>query len=203
MPVMSSSHLTATTLPDALLHDIEQAGYYPALVADVLKAAIGPHSVDAHLVQAETTIDTETVRRHITVLVMSGGRLVIAHADDHPDEAATTEVEAATATTECIPLASVRGVMLTHVVPEPSSYVPGSLGRELTLTVGWGTVSRVDLLPATCGDPQCDADHGYDGTITGDDISLRISADAEGEGSLNQAMSFANALSAVVGSTAR
>ena len=88
-----------------------------------------------------------------------------------------------------------RDVALQHGLADR----PGTLGREVTLTVGWGTVSRVDLLPATCGDPQCDADHGYDGTITGDDISLRISADAEGEGSLNQAMSFANALSAVVG----
>ena len=96
-------------------------------------------------------------------------------------------------------LSFVRGVTLTHVVADAETYRPGTLGREVTLTVGWGTVSRVDLLPATCGDPQCDADHGYDGTITGDDISLRISADAEGEGSLNQAMSFANALSAVVG----
>ena len=64
--------------------------------------------------------------------------------------------------------------MLTHVVEDPEHYVPGSLGREVTLTLGWGTVSRLDLVPATCGDPECDADHGYEGTVTGDDIALRI-----------------------------
>lgn len=191
--------LTRITLPDDLMSAIERAGYYPALVADVVKAAVGEEEVASHLVHQETTFDQENIRRHITVLVRTPTRLVIAHADDHPDEAATTEVEAATATTECIPLASVRGVMLTHVVPDPASYVPGSLGREVTLTIGWGAVSRVDLLPAQCADPACEADHGYDGTITADDIALRVSAEAEGRGALDRATAFARDLSASVG----
>lgn len=202
MDGMSASHLTAATLPDALLRDIEQAGYYPALVADVLKAALGQDPVEAHLVHAETTIDTETVRRHITVLVISGTRLVIAHADDHTPSLDTPTVVArsvATATTETVPLSAIRGVMLTHVVNSPEQYTPGSLGREVTVTIGWGTVSRVDLLPAACGDPECAADHGYEGTVTADDISIRVSADADGEQNLQNALAFAAALSAVTG----
>jgi len=89
--------------------------------------------------------------------------------------------------------------MLTHVVAAPATYEPGSLGRELTLTLGWGAVSRVDLVPATCGDPSCEGDHGYEGTIATDDIGLRISADADGEPALAQAMAFARALSAAIG----
>ena len=34
--------------------------------------------------------------------------------------------------------------------------------------------------PASCGDPQCEADHGYSGTIAQEDIVLRISAEADG-----------------------
>jgi hypothetical protein len=89
--------------------------------------------------------------------------------------------------------------MLTHVVEDPEHYVPGSLGREVTLTLGWGTVSRLDLVPATCGDPDCDADHGYEGTVTGDDIALRVSAAAEGEDALAGALGFARDLSAAIG----
>jgi Family of unknown function (DUF5998) len=85
------------------------------------------------------------------------------------------------------------------VVAEPQHYRPGSLGREITLTLGWGAVNRVDLLPATCGDPDCEADHGYEGSISSDDISLRISADAEGEAALQQALAFARELSASIG----
>lgn len=199
MPAPSHpTELTALSLPEDLTAAIERAGYYPALVADVVKAAVGEEHVASHLVHQETTFDQEVVRRHITVLVRTPTRLVIAHADDHT-EGPTGQGETATATTECIPLAAVRGVMLTHVVTDPAGYAPGSLGHEVTLTIGWGTVSRVDLLPAQCEDPACDTDHGYDGTITADDIALRVSAEAEGRAALDRAIAFARDLSTSIG----
>ena len=185
-------------LPADLTRAIERAGYYPALVGDVVQAALGDEEVVSHLVHQETTFDHDVVRRHITVLALTASRLVIAHADDHTDERPDHE-DVATATTESVPLGAVRGVMLTHVVARPQDYRPGSLGREITLTLGWGAVSRVDLLPASCSDPDCDADHGYEGTIASDDISLRISADAEGEDAFDQALEFAQELSAAIG----
>src|SRR5689334_3723103 len=197
----STSHPAATPLaplPDELTRAIERAGYYPALVGDVVQAALGGQEVVSHLVHQETTFDHDVVRRHITVLAVTSTRLVIAHADDHTDESPEHE-DTATATTESVPLSAVRGVMVTHVVSNPQEYRPGSLGREITLTLGWGAVSRVDLVPATCADPDCDADHGYEGSIASDDISLRISADAEGEQALRQALGFARELSAGIG----
>jgi hypothetical protein len=196
-------------LPPSLTKAIERAGYYPALVADVVESAVAGDEVVSHLVHQETTFDQDTVRRHITVLALTPTRLVVAHADDHapehdesePDHAdpQSSATATATATSECVPLSAVRGVMLTHVVASPATYVPGSLGRELTLTLGWGAVSRIDMIPAACGDPNCEADHGYEGTITADDIGLRISADADGDPALAQAMAFARALSAAIG----
>jgi hypothetical protein len=206
-----TEHITThrRRLPSSLTRDIEQAGYYPALVADVVESAVAGGEVVSHLVHQETTFDHDTVRRHITVLALTPTRLVVAHADDHAPEVEegepadadlqSTATATATATSECVPLSAVRGVMLTHVVASPATYTPGSLGRELTLTLGWGAVSRVDMIPATCGDPNCEADHGYEGTITTDDIGLRISADADGEPALAQAMQFARALSAAIG----
>ena len=194
-------------LPSSLTKDIERDGYYPALVADVVESAVAGGEVISHLVHQETTFDHDTVRRHITVLALTRTRLVVAHADDHaaeddpaePEDVANQPTATATATSECVPLSAVRGVMLTHVVASPATYTPGSLGRELTLTLGWGAVSRVDMIPATCGDPNCEADHGYEGTVTTDDIGLRISADADGETALAQAMAFARTLSAAIG----
>ena len=197
MGAMPSAH-HAPVLPADLTTAIDNAGYYPALVADVLAAALGGERIDSHLVHVETTFDRDVVRRHITVLVLTPTRLLIAHLDDHADEPPAPQ-DVATATTESIPLSAVRGVMLTHVVEDPEHYVPGSLGREVTLTLGWGTVSRLDLVPATCGDPDCDADHGYEGTVTGDDIALRVSAAAEGEDALAGALGFARDLSAAIG----
>ena len=90
-----------------------------------------------------------------------------------------------------------------HPFSSPPSELPrhrrGTAPQELTLTVGWGTVSRLDLEPAGCSDPDCEADHGYTGTAALEDITLRVSADAEGSDAVRAAVSFARAVSAATG----
>jgi hypothetical protein len=197
-------HVTRHDLPADLRSDLERAGYFPDLVADVLDDAVAGESVVSHLVHAETTFDADAVRRHITALVLTETRLVVAHADDHsPDEPAGPTQPYATAATESVPLTSVRSVVLNHVVPQPQSYQRGSGSPDLTLTIGWGGVSRVDLEPASCGDPDCEGDHGYTGTLSADDIGLRVSADAEGDSAVRQALAFARALSAATAGAGR
>ena len=188
-------------LPAGLTRDIDRAGYYPALVADVVDSAVAGDEVVSHLVHQETTFDHDTVRRHITVLALTTSRLVIAHADDHAGDhdEPTAEASVATATTESVPLSSVRGVMLTHVVTDPAAYRPGSLGRELTADHRLGRGQPARPRAGHLWRPGCEADHGYEGTVTADDIALRISADADGEAALSQAMTFARELSATIG----
>jgi len=179
----------------ALRQDLHRAGYYPELVADVLDIALADEPVVAHLVHPETTFDAAEVRRHVTVLVLTPTRLVCAHVDDHPADLEHPSASAS-ATTESVPLSELRSVALTHVVPEPAKHKAGRSALELTLAIGWGAVSRVDLEPATCGDPSCDADHGLTGTLTPDDVVVRVSAAAEGEDSVRAATAFARVLSA-------
>ncbi len=196
------------TLPKTLTKRIEAAGYYPAFVADVLDIAVAGEEVSDFLVHGETTFDVDSIRRHLSVLVLTPSRLVFVHADDHGDEhehdAEVSHSPSAhgVATSEAVPLDSVRTVMLTHVVPDPAKYRRGALGRELTLTIGWGGVARVDLEAASCGDPDCEADHGYAGTLTGDDLAIRISADAEGATALQDALNFTRSLSAATARSA-
>lgn len=191
----------SSQLPLELSRKILKAGYYPAFVSDVLQIALADESVETHLVHLETTFDVETIRRHLSVVALTPTRLIFVHADDHGGDEEHGEQAHGIATSESVPLTSVRTVMVTHVVPNPEKYQAGSLGREVTLTIGWGAVARLDLEPATCGDPQCEADHGYTGSMTGDDLSLRISADAEGENELADALVFARVLSAATAST--
>jgi hypothetical protein len=56
-------------------------------------------------------------------------------------------------------------------------------------------VSRIDLEPASCGDPHCEADHGYTGTASNDDLALRVSEAADGAPVVAQILEFAAALS--------
>ncbi len=68
--------------------------------------------------------------------------------------------------------------------------------EEAVLTVGWGAVSRVELEPARCADPDCEADHGYTGSLAGDDFSLRLAAAADGGSAVERLLAFARTLSA-------
>jgi uncharacterized protein DUF5998 len=188
------------SLPSALVKDVERAGFYPALVSDALDVAIAGEPVRSYLVHQETTFDRIEVRRHITVLVLTPSRLVVAHADDHDPDALSPEPYAS-ASTEAVPLGKVTSVVLTHAVARPERHRSGAVPRELNLTVGWGSVTRVDLEPASCADPDCEADHGYTGTLTADDITVRLSAEAEGEEAVRAAADFARALSAATASS--
>lgn len=179
----------------ALRRSLNHAGYYPELVGDVLDVALAGEEVIGHLVHPETTFDSSEVRRHVTVLVLTPTRLVLAHVDDHPADSEHPSASAS-ATTESVPLSHLHTVALTHVVPDPEKHRPGAVPAELTLALGWGAVRRIDLEPATCGDPECEADHGLSGTSSPDDVVVRVSAQAEGAEAVRAAVTFARALSA-------
>lgn len=186
--------LDGARLPKTLVEEVERAGYYPALVVDALDVAVAGEEVSAYLVHQETTFDSQ-VRRHVTVFALTRARLVVAHADDHEADEVSDEPYAS-ASTEAVPLHLVRSVVLTHAVSRPERHRVGATPRELSLTIGWGALTRVDLEPAACADPDCEADHGYTGTLAADDITVRLSAAAEGADAVREAADFARALSA-------
>lgn len=178
---------------------IEASGYYPEVVADSVKAAVAGEQVVSYLVHHEPTIDRDEVRRHVTVVVLTPSRLIVAHTDEHaPDDLMPAPY--ASTSTEAVTLASVRSVVVNRIVAHPASYVgkpvPPPGADEVVLTIGWGALGRLDLEPAGCSDPQCDADHGYTGMITSDDFSLRVSAAADGVEAVGQVLAFAESLSA-------
>jgi Family of unknown function (DUF5998) len=184
------------TTADELRSAIERSGYYPGLVADAVFSALGPEEVVSFVVQADALFDPAMeVRRHMTVLVLTSTRLVYSHTDENPAEEADGRPQAETST-EAVRFSRISSVSVTRVVPDPASYVPGvTMPTEVVLTIGWNVLSHIELEPAHCGDENCEADHGYTGTITADDLSLRVSEAADGEGAVRQVLAFAGALS--------
>jgi hypothetical protein len=53
---------------------------------------------------------------------------------------------------------------------------------------------RLDLEPANCGDPSCEADHGYFGSLSSDDLTVRMSVAADGADKVRQLMAFGTLL---------
>jgi hypothetical protein len=179
---------------------IEKSGYYPDVVWDAVSSALAHEQVVSFLVHHEPTIDErDEVRRHVTVMVVTSSRLIIGHTDEHaPDDLLPAPYTSSS--TEAVTLSAVRSVVVNRMVANPASYTgraasePGA--DEAVLTIGWGAVGRVDLEPAGCSDPDCEADHGYTGLIASDDFSLRVSAAAEGPEAVANLLGFADALSA-------
>lgn len=189
MPRMADNEGVVASLHRA----IEQAGYYPSLVADCLESGLGGHEPVSFAVHHEATFDRDELRRHITVLALTADHLVVTHVDEHgPDE--TTPVSTASASTETVRLNRIDSVVLTRVIADPARYVPGRAPVEAMLTIGWGAVRRVELEPAGCGDPQCEADHGFSGSTSNDDLTVRMSEAADGADGVAQLMDFADSL---------
>jgi len=145
------------------VQQVELAGYYPELVLDTLRLATGEEDILSGMVQSETTF-AEAVHRHLTVLALTPSRLIIVHVDDTPRDDGSP---GALATSEAVPLSRIRSMALTRGVADPAR--GGGTLTEMTIAVSWGSVRRIDMEPATCGDPDCQADHGMTGVAVPDD----------------------------------
>ncbi len=176
-----------------LQEEIDRTGYYPDVVSDGVATAVAGEEIVAYYVHHEPTFDRDEVRRHLTVVVLTPSRLVVCHTDEHDGDDLLPAPYTSTST-EAIVLSAVRSVVVTRMVANPSA--GPTPPAEAVLTISWGGVGRIDLEPAACGDPQCDADHGYTGVLAGDDFSLRVSAAADGALAVTTLLSFAESLSA-------
>lgn len=175
---------------DELFTQVARSGYYPEIVSDGLRDALAGEPVVAHVVHHEPTFDRDEIRRHMSVLVLTPTRLVLTHTDENPGDALLPKPYTST-TSEGVPVSAVRSVVVTRMVSSQTQQL-----EEAVLTISWGAVSRIDLEPARCDDPECEADHGYTGSVTGDDFTLRLSAAAEGGSAVEQLLEFARTLTA-------
>jgi hypothetical protein len=176
---------------------IEQTGYYPQVVTAGVDAAVAGEQVVSYLVHHEPTIDGDEVRRHITVAVLTPTRLILCHTDEHAPDDLLPQPYTSTST-EAVTISSISSVVVNRMVANPEAFEGGALPvpSEAVLTVGWGGVNRVDLEPAGCSDPDCEADHGYTGVVASDDFSMRVSAAADGQQAVDALLAFAESLSA-------
>lgn len=187
---MPESVEIVNSLPPQLLAEIAECGFYPSLVAETVALGLGQRELLDFLVQHEATFAGHELHRHMTVLVRTARQLLICHIDE--GEGAQTE---AVATAEVVALRAVDSVVVTRALQDPENRSGLS---EAWLTIVWGAARRVDLGPAACEDPACEADHGYTGVIQPDDITVRMSPQADGDNA-RRLVAFGVRLQAVVG----
>ncbi len=180
----------STSTLDALRTEIETCGYFPELVQDSVMLSVGDEEIVDFVVHHEPTFSHDEVHRHLTILVLTPTRLLVGHTDDHPAEGPGGQ---AATSTESVPLRSVDTVTVTRVLADPAHYQRTGV-VEAWLTVNWGSLRRVDLEPATCGDPSCEADHGFSGTLVADDLVVRMSTAADDKEHVDRLISFGTRL---------
>ncbi|MDY6052066.1 MAG: DUF5998 family protein [Rothia sp. (in: high G+C Gram-positive bacteria)] len=178
---------------EALTRDIQQAGFYPELVLDTVAEALSGLAPTSHLVQVETHFDQNELHRHITVLVLAGHILLVAHLDDQNLDENGQQV-LAHVSVETLHVSRLRTLTVSYTYPQPQHYRTGSPVSEVSLLIAWTGSQRLDVQPAECPDPVCEADHGYTGMSPREDMLLRVSTPADGADATAQARSFARAL---------
>jgi Family of unknown function (DUF5998) len=183
---------SSTSHADQLDAALQRTGYYPEVVAQALHSAAAGELILSFYVHHEPTFDHEEVRRHQTVAVLTPTRLILAHTDEHAGDHMVPTPYTSTAT-EAIALSGIKSVMVTRISPTP--HTAAREPTEIFVAVSWGGVSRIDLEPAACGDPDCEADHGFTGVLARDDFSLRVSEAADGPEAVLGLLRFAQALS--------
>ncbi len=189
---------SSTTQAAALYEEIAACGYFPALVAHAVEQGVDEEEIRAYCLHLEPTFTHDEIHRHLTVLVLTPTRLVLVHTDEAPagqEPRPDHGHQQAILSTESISLAGITAVALTTVVADPAGWRPGVDGvTEAWLNVGWGTMRRVELEPAGCEDPQCNADHGFTGTVAAEDLTIRASVAADGLTQIRRLTAFARAL---------
>ncbi len=182
-------------LPKDLVAEIAAAGFYPDLVFDVLLTALGQQHVVGHLVHHEATLANGQVSRHLTVLVLTEASLLICHTDDgdagDPNRALTSA--------EMVALSSITTAIVTRSVASPDRYPDEAHVVETWLSLVWGSTQRLDFGPGSCDDPACDADHGYSGTTTPNDLTVRMSPAGDGASSTKKLLEFGSLLQQRIG----
>jgi hypothetical protein len=179
-------------LPAELRAEIQACGYFPAFITDAISRAVAQEEVLGYLVHHEATFHLDSVGRHLSVLVLTPTRLLIGHIDEG---AIPGEAPHAITSVESIALRKIEAAAVSELVSDPQSYDPSlTCPNEAWLSIGWGTMRRIELEPASCGDPNCDADHGYSGSASSDDLTVRMSVAADGADKMRQLLAFGTLL---------
>ncbi|MDR1186957.1 MAG: DUF5998 family protein [Bifidobacteriaceae bacterium] len=176
----------------ALQAELDQTGYFPQIVADALDIALAGEAPTAFYVHPDVAFGIGTIGRHLTVMVLTETRLISAHVDDHAgDEVSQAAVAAST---EAVALRRIESVNLTRITSDPAEHSPGDPPGMVRLSVCWGGNQILDFEPAECPDPECTADHGYTGSLSGEDMGLQAMSDINGEDVAAKLVEFAGAL---------
>ncbi|MFT8396301.1 DUF5998 family protein [Propionibacterium sp.] len=180
-------------LPGDLIRWINDCGFFPQLVADAVTLSLADEDVDEFVVQHEAVVGPDDILRHLTVLVLTPSRLLVVHTDEQADEHGQP---VAVTSSESVPLDTIGVVTLTRSISNPEQF--GTARRshtiDIVLSLGWGAVRSLEVVPAQCSDPQCGIQGCFSGEMVNEDLTVRMSPAADDDASVAHLMGLATLL---------
>ena len=80
---------------------------------------------------------------------------------------------------------------MSYGFSQPQAYNAGNTApTEISFQIAWTGSLHMELAPAGCQDPQCNADHGYTGDARRGDIAVRVSRPLMAPESVQRAQHF-------------
>ena len=174
--------------------EIDACGYFPELVEDAVMIALADEELLDFVVHHEPTFNRDEIHRHVTVLALTRTRLVIGHTDDQPAEPPAPGIYAASST-ESVALSKINTVALTRVVTQPEAY---QAARRMSSRPGcrWAGERYAESISSwrhaviRSARPIMDTP----GHWSGDDLTVRMSAAADGPDRVARLVRFASSL---------
>ena len=120
---------TPTPEREQLVADIKHAGFYPDLVLEVVDEALADMNPDAHFVQHETHFSRDDFHRHITVMVLCGDFIALAHLDDQHLEG-DAQGTVAHVSVEAVHLSDLNAVTMSYGFSQPQAYNAGNTAPD-------------------------------------------------------------------------
>ncbi len=170
---------------------VRRAGFHAELVEETVLDLTGGVLPEHSLFSVEASFDDDSVFRHMDYVGIGQGQLIAMHLD----ELASGLRFIVTA----VPFRQLGPIEVAREYSGPSLGGPEA-SLELMIHIGLAAVSSIDLERSHCDDPECDYDHGYQGLVKRDGVSLRLRGESPEflSSSSRDGMSFVRTLSALI-----
>lgn len=139
------------------------------ILGDLMESLRGISRIGRYFIRPETVFDQDSVYNSVGVFVLTDARLIVLVSDVSYEF--STEGEFIT-TTQFVELDQIKDfqVIRRRVADGEAAGALSSVHMRLR----WGASWQQDVRPASCDNPQCTADHGYMGLVSGDDAEILL-----------------------------
>ncbi|MGO1591781.1 MAG: DUF5998 family protein [Ancrocorticia sp.] len=139
------------------------------IAGDLMDSLDGVAQIRSYFIRPETVFDQDSVYNSVGIFVLTTERLIILVSDVSYEFSPEGEF---ITTTQVVDLDEIKDFQVIR-----RRVADGQEAGALTsvmMRLRWGATWQHDIRPATCDNPQCTADHGFMGVMSGDDAEVLL-----------------------------